>query len=78
MAVSLDKNDDLQIDFSAKNHAFSLDNVSYITHKDSDHQSQAKSEATTAIIGTLRRNNNNTNNIGTLRRNNNNTNNKFF
>lgn len=34
MAVPNDENDDLQIDFSAKNHAFSLDNVSYITHKE--------------------------------------------
>lgn len=34
MAVSNDEGDDLQIDFSAKNHAFSLDNVSYITHKE--------------------------------------------
>lgn len=34
MAVPNDDGDDLQLDFSAKNHAFSLDNVSYITHKD--------------------------------------------
>lgn len=34
MAVPLDEGDDLQLDFSAKNHAFSLDNVSYITHKE--------------------------------------------
>lgn len=34
MAVPNDDGDDLQIDFSAKNHAFSLDNVSYITHKE--------------------------------------------
>lgn len=34
MAVPNDETDDLQIDFSAKNHAFSLDNVSYITHKE--------------------------------------------
>lgn len=34
MAVPNDEGDDLQMDFSAKNHAFSLDNVSYITHKE--------------------------------------------
>lgn len=34
MAVPNDEGDDLQLDFSAKNHAFSLDNVSYITHKE--------------------------------------------
>lgn len=34
MAVPHDEGDDLQLDFSAKNHAFSLDNVSYITHKE--------------------------------------------
>lgn len=34
MAVNTDDgNDDLQLDFSSKNHAFNLDNVSYITHK---------------------------------------------
>lgn len=33
MAVNTDEPDDLQLDFSAKNHAFNLDNVSYITHK---------------------------------------------
>lgn len=34
MSVPLDDNDsynDLQLDFSQKNHAFSMDNVSYIT-----------------------------------------------
>lgn len=34
MSVPVDDNDsmnDLQLDFSSKNHAFSLDNVSYIT-----------------------------------------------
>lgn len=34
MSVPVDDNDsynDLQLDFSNKNHAFSLDNVSYIT-----------------------------------------------
>uniref|UniRef100_W4VRE0 Putative auditory receptor cell stereocilium organization n=1 Tax=Corethrella appendiculata TaxID=1370023 RepID=W4VRE0_9DIPT len=60
MAVPLDENDDLQIDFSAKNHAFSLDNVSYITHKENGGQhSPTNSDATTAIVGTLQRNNNN-------------------
>lgn len=34
MAVLNDDGDDLQLDFSSKNHAFSLDNVSYITHKE--------------------------------------------
>jgi protocadherin-15 len=34
MAVPNDEHEDLQMDFSAKNHAFSLDNVSYITHKE--------------------------------------------
>lgn len=34
MAVNQDEGDDLQLDFSAKNHAFNLDNVSYITHKE--------------------------------------------
>lgn len=33
MAVNTDEVDDLQLDFSAKNHTFNLDNVSYITHK---------------------------------------------
>lgn len=34
MAVNTDDHiDDLQLDFSSKNHAFNLDNVSYITHK---------------------------------------------
>lgn len=34
MAVNNDDHsDDLQLDFSSKNHAFNLDNVSYITHK---------------------------------------------
>lgn len=34
MAVNTDDQiDDLQLDFSSKNHAFNLDNVSYITHK---------------------------------------------
>lgn len=33
MACNTDEVDDLQLDFSAKNHTFNLDNVSYITHK---------------------------------------------
>ncbi|KAG4067292.1 hypothetical protein HA402_000283 [Bradysia odoriphaga] len=61
MAVPNDETDDLQIDFSAKNHAFSLDNVSYITHKENGQISPSNSEATTAVITTLRRNNNNNN-----------------
>ena len=39
MSVPLDDNDsynDLQLDFSNKNHAFSLDNVSYITKDNGD------------------------------------------
>lgn len=36
MAVNTDESDDLHIDYSAKNHAFSLDNVSYITHKEGE------------------------------------------
>ena len=71
MAVPPDGDDDLQIDFSAKNHAFSLDNVSYITHKENNGQSSpSHSDATTATINTLRRTNNNLNNL-----NNNNNNN---
>lgn len=61
MAVPNDESEDHQIGFSAKNRAFSLDNVSYITHKDSGQHSPANSDATTAIVGTLRRNNNNNN-----------------
>ncbi|XP_052863564.1 cadherin-99C [Anopheles cruzii] len=59
MAVPLtDEGDDLQLDFSAKNHAFSLDNVSYITHKENGQHSPTNSDATTAVVGTLQRNNN--------------------
>lgn len=37
MAVSAgDVEDDMHVDYSAKNHAFSMDNVAYITHKDSN------------------------------------------
>lgn len=39
MAVNQDEGDDLQLDFSAKNHAFNLDNVSYITHKENGESS---------------------------------------
>ncbi|KAH8311419.1 hypothetical protein KR044_006189 [Drosophila immigrans] len=67
MAVPPDGDEDLQLDFSAKNHAFSLDNVSYITHKQNGagegQSSPSHSDATTATISTLRRNNlNNLNN----------------
>ncbi|XP_055849047.1 cadherin-99C isoform X1 [Episyrphus balteatus] len=63
MAVPPDGDDDLQLDFSAKNHAFSLDSVSYITHKENGQSSPSHSEATTATTATLRRNNNNNNNV---------------
>ncbi|KAH8247888.1 hypothetical protein KR038_011371 [Drosophila bunnanda] len=70
MAVPPDVDDDLQLDFSAKNHAFSLDNVSYITHKENSNggggqSSPSHSDATTATIATLRRhkNLNNANNM---------------
>ncbi|GAB0100467.1 Cadherin-99C [Sergentomyia squamirostris] len=56
MAVSADAEDDPRMDFSNKNHAFTLDNVSYITHKDN---SPSHSETTTMAITTLQRNNNN-------------------
>lgn len=39
MSVPIDDNDsynDLQLDFSRKNHAFTLDNVSYITKENGD------------------------------------------
>uniref|UniRef100_A0A336LX47 CSON004492 protein n=1 Tax=Culicoides sonorensis TaxID=179676 RepID=A0A336LX47_CULSO len=75
MAVPNDEGEDLHIDFSAKNHAFSLDNVSYITHKESGNHSPANSDATTAIVGTLRRNNNNNNINLNLSNNINNSNN---
>ncbi|KAL5285532.1 hypothetical protein ACFFRR_007314 [Megaselia abdita] len=71
MAVPIDGDDDLQLDFSAKNHNFNLDNVTYLTHKDSNgHTSPVHSEATTATIATLRRHNYN-NNM-------NNMNNKYY
>ncbi|XP_059611482.1 cadherin-99C [Phlebotomus argentipes] len=59
MAVNADQEDDLQMDFSTKNHAFTLDNVSYITHKENGGRSPSHSEATTAAMSTLQRNNNN-------------------
>ncbi|KAM8707277.1 hypothetical protein ACLKA7_011381 [Drosophila subpalustris] len=80
MAVPPDGDEDLQLDFSAKNHAFSLDNVSYITHKQNGgggegQSSPSHSDATTATISTLRRNNlnnlaNNINNNNNLTMNN--------
>lgn len=33
LAMAVNTDDDLQLDFSPKNHTFNLDNVSYITHK---------------------------------------------
>ncbi|KAJ8894246.1 hypothetical protein PR048_006858 [Dryococelus australis] len=53
MSVPLDDNDsynDLQLDFSSKNHAFSLDNVSYITKENNGsagQQSPVSSDAAT-------------------------------
>lgn len=68
MSVPVDDNDsynDLQLDFSRKNHAFSLDNVSYITKENGDsigQQSPVSSDAATtarasSIVG--HHNNNN-------------------
>ncbi|KAL9892419.1 cadherin 99C isoform 2-T4 [Glossina fuscipes fuscipes] len=77
MAVPPDADDEMQLDYSAKNHAFSLDNVSYITHKDHNgstnggQASPSHSEATTATIATLRRNNNNNNNLNNMSANSN-------
>lgn len=45
MSVPNDDNDsynDLQLDFSNKNHAFSLDNVSYITKSNGDSTGKSK------------------------------------
>ncbi|KAG8223912.1 hypothetical protein J437_LFUL001992 [Ladona fulva] len=50
MSVPLDDSDsynDLQLDFSSKNHAFSLDNVSYITKANGGQQSPVSSDAAT-------------------------------
>lgn len=33
LAMAVNTDDDLQLDFTSKNHTFNLDNVSYITHK---------------------------------------------
>nr|XP_014277946.1 cadherin-99C-like isoform X1 [Halyomorpha halys] len=68
MSVPMDDNDsyDLQLDFSQKNHAFSLDNVSYITKDHGDTvrllggQSPTSSEAaTTTRASSLGRHHNN-------------------
>jgi protocadherin-15 len=56
MAVN-EEQDDMQVNYSAKNHAFSLDNVSYITHKENGQQSPTNSDTSTVVIGTLQRNN---------------------
>lgn len=56
MAVN-EEQDDMQIGYSAKNHAFSLDNVSYITHKENGQNSPTNSDTSTVVIGTLQRNN---------------------
>lgn len=56
MAVN-EEQEDMQIDYSAKNHAFSLDNVSYITHKENGQHSPTNSDTSTVVIGTLQRNN---------------------
>lgn len=105
MAVPNDDGDDLQLDFSAKNHAFSLDNVSYITHKENGkcgrgvygcdrksdifclthtrlgQSSPTNSDATTAVVTTLRRNNvtgaNNNHSVNNLTHNNNRHQNTF-
>ncbi|XP_017860568.1 PREDICTED: protocadherin-15 [Drosophila arizonae] len=74
MAVPPDGDEDLQLDFSAKNHAFSLDNVSYITHKPNgagDVQSgNTHLDSSTGTMSTIRHNNlnnmNNNNNNLTL------------
>ncbi|XP_012288920.1 cadherin-99C [Orussus abietinus] len=74
MSVPIDDNDsynDLQLDFSNKNHAFSLDNVSYITK---DHggstgqQSPVSSEAATTARASSITGNHNDSNIHSLRR----------
>ncbi|XP_075213856.1 cadherin 99C [Lycorma delicatula] len=66
MSVPVDDNDsynDLQLDFSRKNHAFSLDNVSYITKENGDsigQQSPVSSDAaTTARASSIAGHNNN-------------------
>lgn len=56
MAVN-EEQDDMQIDYSRKNHAFTIDNVSYITHKENGGISPTNSDTSTIVIGTLQRNN---------------------
>ncbi|KAL6434099.1 hypothetical protein ACFW04_005920 [Cataglyphis niger] len=74
MSVPIDDNDscnDLQLDFSNKNHAFSLDNVSYITkdHGDSTgQQSPVSSEAATTARASSIAGNHGDTNIHSLRR----------
>ncbi|KAL6263958.1 hypothetical protein P5V15_004039 [Pogonomyrmex californicus] len=74
MSVPVDDNDscnDLQLDFSNKNHAFSLDNVSYITkdHGDSTgQQSPVSSEAATTARASSIVGNHGDTNIHSLRR----------
>ncbi|XP_029661885.1 cadherin-99C isoform X1 [Formica exsecta] len=74
MSVPVDDNDscnDLQLDFSNKNHAFSLDNVSYITkdHGDSTgQQSPVSSEAATTARASSIAGNHGDTNIHSLRR----------
>lgn len=53
MAVNTDDQiDDLQLDFSSKNHAFNLDNVSYITHRKNG-KSLLNSKRTSRIVFTF-------------------------
>ncbi|XP_011338456.1 cadherin-99C isoform X1 [Ooceraea biroi] len=74
MSVPVDDNDscnDLQLDFSNKNHAFSLDNVSYITkdHGDSTgQQSPVSSEAATTARASSIVGNHGDSNVHSLRR----------
>ncbi|KAL1123607.1 hypothetical protein AAG570_002683, partial [Ranatra chinensis] len=75
MSVPMDDNDsyhDLQLDFSHKNHAFSLDNVSYITkdHGDREQSPVTSEAATTARASSIGRRNNNS--VGNHHHNNNN------
>ncbi|XP_039297705.1 cadherin-99C isoform X1 [Nilaparvata lugens] len=70
MSVPVDDNDsfnDLQLDFSRKNHAFSLDNVSYITKEHGDNsigqQSPVSSDAATTARASSIAGHHNNNNI---------------
>ncbi|KAG5670886.1 hypothetical protein PVAND_001118 [Polypedilum vanderplanki] len=54
MAVN-EEQEDMQIDYSSKNHAYGLDNVSYI--KDQGQSSPTNSDSTVVIGNTLQRNN---------------------